>query len=594
MRRQGEEDHESPICAQSGGSTMDRTLHGAIVSSRYLILAIFMLTVGVSLARELPAFELNIPPHDPNERPTAVVVSADGGYMGIGFYVYGFRPQRSVDRYGGFGPIGAPVRLDGAVSAALAVGGGAVFVTTRAGTLYRIDAQTMQVLQQRRMRRAGCATDQFNAAPVFHNGPQIGMVFVATARGCGDHQGNQIIALRADDITAPPLWIVNTGEYELDAFNACVERSRSIYCTMSAQANATTPSVVSVTADTGAIRWMFAAGNVPRAPAIGRAEGGAKTVYVIDSKNRMFELDDGSGALVSSTGWRIVQAITDPAVPRVTTAEDYPGMVFALDTLGRVHAIIGGNELWEWDCRCGVKSLTIPAGLGRGYAADDSGIGHQIELSGGFDEASYFFGSAGVRALTSDLLFYRRPDGQGRLIGAANVVNGGIRLIQYPAPCPPVTYNECINRQPEPSPAPQPAPQPAPSSPDVPSPGTLPPARPGICRTNPAACGTVPARPPASVPPAPPEPARSGVRVISGTYGGNCGQPAGNVTAHLAAQCNGAAVCRYTVDYRVIGDPAPGCKKDYVAKWNCRNGSDRSVRAEAEAGYGSVIELSCY
>jgi hypothetical protein len=44
----------------------------------------------------------------------------------------------------------------------------------------------------------------------------------------------------------------------------------------------------------------------------------------------------------------------------------------------------------------------------------------------------------------------------------------------------------------------------------------------------------------------------------------------------------------------VIGDPASGCPKNYVAEWQC--GNDPAVRraeASAEAGYRSVITLSC-
>ncbi len=67
-----------------------------------------------------------------------------------------------------------------------------------------------------------------------------------------------------------------------------------------------------------------------------------------------------------------------------------------------------------------------------------------------------------------------------------------------------------------------------------------------------------------------------GIRVVSGTYGGTCRQPQGNRTADLASTCDGRNSCRYTIDTRVIGDPAFGCAKDYVAEWTC--GRDRSIR----------------
>ncbi|HPX61294.1 MAG TPA: hypothetical protein PLN25_05940 [Deltaproteobacteria bacterium] len=83
------------------------------------------------------------------------------------------------------------------------------------------------------------------------------------------------------------------------------------------------------------------------------------------------------------------------------------------------------------------------------------------------------------------------------------------------------------------------------------------------------------------------------INVISGSYGQNCGAPQGNVTAHLAEQCNGQKVCKYRIYYKVIGDPKPGCAKDYVATWRCGNGPVRSASAPPEAGTGSIVTLTC-
>ncbi len=91
-----------------------------------------------------------------------------------------------------------------------------------------------------------------------------------------------------------------------------------------------------------------------------------------------------------------------------------------------------------------------------------------------------------------------------------------------------------------------------------------------------------------------PAPAVAQIAVVAGTYGGNCHQPRGNKTAHLATACNGHSSCRYTIDYQVIGDPAPGCKKSYVAQWRC-GGSGKVLRAEVgpEAGFGKTVVLGC-
>jgi hypothetical protein len=90
------------------------------------------------------------------------------------------------------------------------------------------------------------------------------------------------------------------------------------------------------------------------------------------------------------------------------------------------------------------------------------------------------------------------------------------------------------------------------------------------------------------------ERANQSIQVVSGTYGANCGQGESNKTEHLAAACNGKPQCSYEINYRVIGDPAPGCAKNYIAKWRC--GSDprvRSAEVRPEAGRGSTVVLSC-
>jgi hypothetical protein len=35
-----------------------------------------------------------------------------------------------------------------------------------------------------------------------------------------------------------------------------------------------------------------------------------------------------------------------------------------------------------------------------------------------------------------------------------------------------------------------------------------------------------------------------GIQIVAGTYGGNCGQPHGNKTAHLVSTCNASADCK--------------------------------------------------
>lgn len=88
-------------------------------------------------------------------------------------------------------------------------------------------------------------------------------------------------------------------------------------------------------------------------------------------------------------------------------------------------------------------------------------------------------------------------------------------------------------------------------------------------------------------------PAPKAIRIVNATYGGSCGVPAGNAIRDMAARCNGKASCTYTVSYRVLGDPAPNCKKDFRAKFSCGGSATFDAFAPAEAGYDSKIVLAC-
>jgi hypothetical protein len=84
------------------------------------------------------------------------------------------------------------------------------------------------------------------------------------------------------------------------------------------------------------------------------------------------------------------------------------------------------------------------------------------------------------------------------------------------------------------------------------------------------------------------------IKVVAATYGGNCGASYGNVTNHLAEICDGKATCEYIIDFRIIGDPAPNCRKDYVVEWQCGHDPERSVLSiPPAAGLGERIILRC-
>lgn len=84
------------------------------------------------------------------------------------------------------------------------------------------------------------------------------------------------------------------------------------------------------------------------------------------------------------------------------------------------------------------------------------------------------------------------------------------------------------------------------------------------------------------------------IDVVEATYGASCGAADGNATAHLAGACEGRARCEYEIDFRALGDPAPGCAKDWRARWRCTaTGVTHALEVPAEAGWRTRVELSC-
>ena len=84
------------------------------------------------------------------------------------------------------------------------------------------------------------------------------------------------------------------------------------------------------------------------------------------------------------------------------------------------------------------------------------------------------------------------------------------------------------------------------------------------------------------------------IRVLGAVYGRNCrAQYGGNATNDIASQCQGRNYCVYNIDHRRIGDPAPGCAKDYYVRYQCRDGDgERWASASAEAS-GRSVSLDC-
>jgi hypothetical protein len=86
----------------------------------------------------------------------------------------------------------------------------------------------------------------------------------------------------------------------------------------------------------------------------------------------------------------------------------------------------------------------------------------------------------------------------------------------------------------------------------------------------------------------------SSIEVLAATYGNNIPTlPKGNVTAQLAAACNGRTTCTYEISVAKLGNPADGRRKTFVASYRCTGDAAAhhvSVPAEAD---GRSTTLSC-
>jgi hypothetical protein len=89
-----------------------------------------------------------------------------------------------------------------------------------------------------------------------------------------------------------------------------------------------------------------------------------------------------------------------------------------------------------------------------------------------------------------------------------------------------------------------------------------------------------------------------GIDVLEASYGVNCANDqrpirAGNVTSFVKRSCNRKDACSYAVDVATFGaDPAHMCAKDFVVRWRCDDGQERTASLPPEA-HAHTIELAC-
>jgi hypothetical protein len=83
------------------------------------------------------------------------------------------------------------------------------------------------------------------------------------------------------------------------------------------------------------------------------------------------------------------------------------------------------------------------------------------------------------------------------------------------------------------------------------------------------------------------------ITVVSGTYGGNCGAPRGNLTRVLARHCNGREICDFTVPGLHKGGLTMGCPSDFRAEWHCEHADFHSAALSPGAKSGDTLVLAC-
>lgn len=82
------------------------------------------------------------------------------------------------------------------------------------------------------------------------------------------------------------------------------------------------------------------------------------------------------------------------------------------------------------------------------------------------------------------------------------------------------------------------------------------------------------------------------IRIVSGTYGQNCGAPHGNVSHDVARRCDGLTTCEYVPRATPKGRLA-ACRSDFVAEWRCDGADFHTAALSPEATPGDTLVMSC-
>ncbi|HEY5284872.1 MAG TPA: hypothetical protein VIM14_18915 [Polyangia bacterium] len=84
------------------------------------------------------------------------------------------------------------------------------------------------------------------------------------------------------------------------------------------------------------------------------------------------------------------------------------------------------------------------------------------------------------------------------------------------------------------------------------------------------------------------------LRAPTAAIAGKRGETSPTISLQIARGATNVWDCAYSIDHGVIGDPAPNCRKQYVAEWTCRGDNNQYLAVvPAEAGLGSIVRLRC-
>src|SRR5262249_841286 len=223
----------------------------------------------------------------------------------------------------------------------------------------------------------------FQSAMIAARGKPDDLVFVVTHDGCEDHNGNQVIAYYASDLTER--WRFNsTGSVSMDsAEDGCeINYGSNVLYVGTNQATPGQNTLWAIQSLTGSLQWATPAGPIESRPVI---EIGPTQELYVASPDMIQKRDASSGALIWAfpTGSPIVRGIT--VIP-----DPLPAGIYYTTTDGLLHGIMDNFPapvpLWPpVSPGSGIAYTGIPVVLpgpgGQAYIGRSDGFIQQVSVA---------------------------------------------------------------------------------------------------------------------------------------------------------------------------------------------------------------------